>query len=306
MAEIEVIISESYPPPKENQSKTRNFTKSPKYVYLFFAVKLMTTSLENLRSWQTEEASFGLWGQYFGSQYEKECHEPDISGGGTDSCCLPSNCISWLWCEGNIIPPWSFQDSHTIDIIQVSIISCVIFFACLGGQVLIFLKKTLYEFLAAWNNPSHHRNHWDIQHPYIYIHDINIYMYNIHPSISRYIQISQYISTSIFVHIYIYIYNRSIIIIPILLYPRPGKTHGNLPNNPSCLTIWVSSWVKPWLPCGSCAWCVWYGSWSQGAPAVAEGWVGVMDVFCIFISIFFHLSRQFIATFSPRLVNPKG
>ena len=43
-------ISESYPPPKENQSKTRNFTKSPKYVYLFFAVKLMTTSLENLRS----------------------------------------------------------------------------------------------------------------------------------------------------------------------------------------------------------------------------------------------------------------
>ena len=185
----------------------------------------MTTSLENLRSWQTEEASFGLWGQYFGSQYEKECHEPDISGGGTDSCCLPSNCISWLWCEGNTIPPWSFQDSHTIDIFQVSIISCVIFFACLGGQVLIFLKKTLYEFLAAWNNPSHHRNHWDIQHPYIYIHDINIYiyMYNIHPSISRYIQISQYISTSIFVHIYI-IY-LLLLLYQYCFYPRPGKTH---------------------------------------------------------------------------------
>ena len=133
---------------------------------------------------------------------------------------------------------------------------------------------------------------------YIYIHDINIYiyihMYNIHPDISIYIH----------AHLYLYIYIISIIIIiiiPILFLPKAWKNPRNLPNNPSCLTIWVSSWVKPWLPCGSCAWCVWYGSWSQGAPA---GWSHGCFLHIYFH--FFHLSRPFIATFSPRLVNPKG
>ena len=160
-----------------------------------------------------------------------------------------------------------------------------------------FSKKTLYEFLAAWNNPSHHRNHWDIQHPYIYIYDMNIYIYICIIYIQAFPDTSRYLN--ILLYTYVYTISR---ILPILLYPRPGKRNSKkMKLIPSCLTIWVSSWVKPWLPCGSCAWCVWYGSWSQGAPA---GWSHGCFLHIYFH--FFHLSRPFIATFSPRLVNPKG